>query len=179
VSPDAPDRAVTTPPLEPLREVVAVLERGGLRATLGGSGLLAALGLANDVRDWDLTVDAAAADVLPLLGGREATLCGSDALHADEKLTLDGGAIEIICRFAFFVPGGVVRLPVVERGRWQGVPLASPEVWAVAYALLERPTKADMLFGWLAREGAEDEVLQALLREPLPAALRARVLGLR
>jgi hypothetical protein len=178
VSADVPDPAAI-PPLDPLREVVALLEGGGFRPALGGSGLLAALGLTTRVRDWDLTVDGGAADVLPLLGGREAVVSGHDALHADEKLALDGGRIEIICRFAFFVPGGIVRLPVIEHGRWRGIPLASPEVWAVAYALLERPAKADALFGWLARAGARPRVLATLLAEPLPRALRERVEGLR
>ena len=141
--------------------------------------MLAALGLTTSVRDWDLTVGETAAEVLPVLGDREAIHSGNDALHADEKLALDDGRIEIICRFAFFVPGGIVRLPVIERGSWQGIPLASPEVWAVAYALLGRGAKADLLFGWLAREGARPEVLATLLREPLPDAVRARLAALR
>ena len=46
------------PPLRPLLVLVERLERAGIVVALGGSGLLATLGLTDAVRDWDLTTDA-------------------------------------------------------------------------------------------------------------------------
>jgi hypothetical protein len=39
-------------------QVVTALQDHGADAALGGSGLLAALGLVDAVRDWDVTTDA-------------------------------------------------------------------------------------------------------------------------
>jgi hypothetical protein len=40
-------------------DVIAALQVHGVVAAVGGSGLLAALGLVDQVRDWDVTTDAA------------------------------------------------------------------------------------------------------------------------
>ena len=72
-----------TPPLEPLRDVVARLEARGLVCALGGSGLLAALRLEDSVRDWDVTTDAPIEAVRDALAGTASTWKGSDEIHAD------------------------------------------------------------------------------------------------
>lgn len=171
-----------TPPFAPLAGLVARLERAGIACVLGGSGLLHALGLADRVNDWDLQTDAPHAAVRLALGDAPAVLKGTDALHADHKLTLAEVRIEVICRFAFEVPGAVVRLPALEDGRWRGIPLASAEVWAVAYSLLaegegstRRRERAERLFDHLAHRGACEVTLQALRDQPLPPALAARL----
>jgi hypothetical protein len=168
-------RGVMSPPLEPLRAVVASLEGAGIGCALGGSGLLASLGLADHVGDWDLTVDAPARQVYPHLDAGRLTYVGSDPLHADEKLQIEADRIEIICGFAFHVNSGIVRLPAMACGRWEGIPTASPEVWAVAYALLDRAEKRDVLFGHLERSGARPRVVAALLAQPLPGELGDRL----
>lgn len=167
------------PPLQPLRELVAALERGGIPCALGGSGLLAALGLADAVADWDLVVDAPARRVYPLLDPARLRYVGSDALHADEKLELPADRIEIICGFAFFVPGGVVSLPAAMGARREGLPLGSAEVWAAAYWLLDRSAKAAALLSHLDRAGADQAVMRGLLAQPLPAELAARLRRIR
>jgi hypothetical protein len=168
-----------------LRELIAGFERGGIVAALGGSALLAALGLADQVRDWDLTVDAEPAAVRPRLEDPGWAFQGGDLLHADHKFSHEAWRIEVICRFAFHVPCGVVRLPLAVSRRWRDLPIASPEAWAVAYALLaegeaseRRRERAERLFAWLAREGADGRIVRALLGEPLPDALRARLAAL-
>ena len=165
-----------TPPLEPLLEVVARLEREGILCALGGSGLLAALGLADTVRDWDLTVEAPLERLIPIAHGLPHETAGSDQLHADAKLMFPEQAIEVIAQFAFHVPGGVVRIPTVVTGRWRGIPLGSPEAWAVAYDLLGRPMKRDLLLGHLRRQGHDRAVVAGLLAEPLPEGI-ARTLA--
>ncbi len=159
---------LTTPPLSPLLEIVERLERAGIVCALGGSGLLAALDLVDAVRDWDLTADAPLERLLPLARGLRHETTGGDALHADAKLVLPDLSVEVIAQFAFHVPGGVVRIPTVVSGCWRDVPLASPEAWAVAYDLLGRPAKRDLLLDHLRSRGGDRETIVRLLAEPLP-----------
>jgi len=159
---------LTTPPLEPLLEIVARLESEGIVCALGGSGLLAALELADTVRDWDLTAEAPLERLLPIAHGWPYETAGSDELHADAKLMFPGRSVEVIAQFAFRVPGGTVRIPTVVTGRWRGVPLGSPEAWAVAYDLLDRPAKRDLLLGHLRARGHDPALVERLLAEPLP-----------
>jgi hypothetical protein len=165
-------RYVKSPAVTPLRDVIGRLEGAGIAAALGGSGLLAALGLAREVRDWDLTTDAAQADVAAALAGFDQELAGSSGVHADHKVMLPAHSIEVICRFAFHVKGGVVRIPTRVTRRWEELPVGSPEAWAVAYALLDRPAKADLLWNWLGGRTPDREVVDLLLAQPLPPEVR-------
>ena len=177
-----------TPAMGPLLDIVKTLETGGVPCALGASGLLAALDLVNVVNDWDLSCDADARDVQTKLLRRAPVLHGNSGCHADHKLTFVPERIEVICRFAFFVPGGVVNVPTRVTRRWRGVPVGSPEGWAVAYALLgmfdeaaQRPRRAErseLLFGWLERNGADAGRVDELLREPQPLPLAARLRAL-
>ena len=168
-----------TPPLEPLLEIIARLQRESIVCALGGSGLLAALGLAGTVRDWDLTAEAPLERLLPIAHGMRHETAGSDALHADAKLMFPDLMVEVIAQFAFHAPRGVVRIPTVVTGHWRGVPLGSLEAWAVAYDLLDRPAKRDRLLSHLRARGHDPATLRRLLAEPLPAGLAARLAGLR
>ena len=88
-------------------------------------------------------------------------------------------------RFAFSTPLGVVRIPTRVSGLWRGVPIASPEGWAVAYWLLgtldrepTRTAKAERLLGYLMRVAATREHLTELLAQPLPESLALRLAAL-
>jgi hypothetical protein len=70
------------------------------------------------------------------VSGRAFTRHGNSGGHADHKLTFDAEKVELIARFAFFVPGGVVRIPTVVTGTWNGLPIGSPAAWAAAYAIM-------------------------------------------
>ena len=74
--------AATSPPFEPLLEVARTLDREGIAFALGGSGLLAALGLARQVRDWDLTTDADLASISATLESYRPQSSGPDGIHA-------------------------------------------------------------------------------------------------
>jgi hypothetical protein len=169
---------LATPPLEPLLEIVARLEAAGICCALGGSGLLAALGLTETVHDWDLTADVPLERLVPLAAGWPFETAGSSGVHADAKLMFPGQAIEVIANFAFHGPRGVIRVPTVESGRWRGVPLASPEAWLAAYHLLGRPAKRDLLRGHLRGNGTDAAVVARLLAEPLPEELAAMLAAL-
>jgi hypothetical protein len=163
------------PPLEPARRVAATLECQGIACALGGSGLLVALGLAERARDWDFTTDAPLERVSEALRAFPAESMGPNGIHADHKLMLEGGSVEVIVGFSFRSEGRVIRMPTIVTGRWNDLPLGSPEVWAVAYELLERPAKSALLFDWIGRRDPDPEPLARLLAEPLGEALRSRL----
>lgn len=168
-------RLKSAPALGPLAVIVGRLEGAGITVAIGGSGLLAALGLTDTVRDWDLTTDAGLDPVLAALAGERVEHQGSDELHADQKLMLAGGTIEVILGFAFHTGRGVVRIPTLVTGRWEGLPLGSPEAWAVAYHLLGRHEKSETLWRALGSRGADRAAVTRMLREPLPPALATRL----
>ena len=145
---------------------------------LGGSALLAHLHLIREVRDWDVTVEADLAEIRAALGALPGQEFGESGVHADHKLTLAGMDVEVIARLAFRTARGVCRIPTRVSARVNGIPMASPEAWAVAYALLERADKAELLFGHLATAGAKREACEALLAQPLPDPLAARLRSL-
>jgi len=167
------------PPFASLRQVARRIDQAGIRWALGGSALLFALGLARHVGDLDLTTDATADAIQVALLDLAPVLHGNSGIHADHKLVCFSGQVEVIARFAFFGPRGVIHIPTDVTGEWRGLPLGSPEAWAVAYTLLveeapARAAKAEALFGYLARHGDSDRLL-ALSKLPLPDALRDRL----
>lgn len=188
-TPDAPARAAVedaggarTPPLEGLLGITARLDREGIAWAIGGSALLASLGLVREVNDWDVQVDADPEPLRELFADVPHSFHGHGGCHADWKLAFAVERVELIPRFAFFVPGGVVRIPFRVAGRWRELPTASPEGWAAAYWLMgeyddvalraRRAARASALLGWLDRHAADPAVVEELLREPLPILLR-------
>ena len=178
ISTHAIPSGIATPPLAGAQQVVARLQNAGITLALGGSGLLAALGLATSVHDWDLTTDAPREQVERAIEGLAWDYKGSDELHADEKLMIPSLELEIIRGFAFFTPLGVVRIPTLVSREWAGLPVGAPECWAVAYHLLDRAPKCEALFEWLAQHGAAPLAIEALMAQPLPAALASRLASL-
>jgi hypothetical protein len=175
---------------------------------VGGSGLLAALGLVDRVNDWDLQVESSAEPLQFLFATLPHSFHGHGGCHADWKLSFDEQRTEVIPRFAFFVPREAVTAspspasaaspadsaPLVARirmqvsGHWRGLPIASPEGWACAYWLMgrydepgqraRRAERAELLLGWLTQHGATSARVDALLAEPLPDELAARLRAL-
>jgi len=168
----------SSPPLAPLVALVSRLESGGVPCALGGSGLLAALGLAHEVRDWDLTTDASLDHVREIVRDLPYAHSGHIDVHVDDKLIFDGEQLELIVRFALRSSDGVVRIPTIVVARRENVPLGSPEAWAVAYALMDRAAKAKLLFDHLKDHGADRSVVERLLHQPLPDGVRTSLLDL-
>jgi len=172
------------PPLEHLAEVGRRLDAAGITWTLGGSAMLHALGLAEHVRDWDVTTDRSVDEVHAALRDLDPSLHGNSGIHADHKVVCFDASVEVICRFAFFRPDGgdVIRIPTMVSGSWNGYPVGSPEAWAVAYALMivenpERMEKAATLFAWVQKRGDRSRV-QAMLQQPLPEELERLLRGM-
>lgn len=170
------------PPKEPLIRLLERLQAAGIEAAVGGSGLLFPLGLVGKVNDWDLTTDGAPEQVRAALDGLswEDRTGGFDYATAGRFVVFAGDMeIDLICRFAVAGEAGVVRLPTLVTGHWQGIPLGSLEVWAAAYWLIGRTQKAELALGHLRRHGADPVRLERMLQEPLPATLRAELESLR
>jgi hypothetical protein len=136
------------------------------------------MGIEVESGDWDLTTDAPLESVRQILGRTVHEVMGSSGVHADHKIQVRGGEIEIIVGFAIRASSGTVRLPTLVTGRWKGIPIGSPEVWAVAYRLLGRLEKSEALFRHLAAQGSDLRARERLLAEPLPEDLSARLAAL-
>jgi len=174
---------VETPPVESLQKVFARLSAAGVPCALGASGLLASLGLVDEVRDWDITAEGDVGAIAALFADLPHELAGSSGIHADQKVMLSGESAEVIVNFAFAVEGPVIRIPTLAAGTWNGVTTASPECWAVAYWLMgeyegvpRRRERAEMLFAYLEENGADEEALQQLMAQPLPESLARRLI---
>lgn len=182
-APPGPQPAL--PPYEGLRMLTARLDAAGIEWAVGGSGLLAAYGLVNRVNDWDVQVEAGPAQLQELFADVPHEFFEHNGCHADWKLTFAAQQTELIPRFAFAVPGGVVRVPMKVSRRWNGLPIASPEGWACAYWIMgehddeslraKRAERAELLLGWLARHGADRARLEIMRAERLPEVLAARL----
>jgi hypothetical protein len=185
---DADSTDLELPPIEPLRAITAHLEAAGIEWGVGASGLLASLGLVDRVNDWDVQVEADPDAVRALFPDLAYTFHGHGGCHADWKLAFEEARIEVIPRFAFFAPAGIVRIRLSVSRHWRGLPIASPEGWACAYWLMgaydepslraRRAARAEMLFAHLQSTGADRAQITSLLAEPLPEPLAARLRAL-
>lgn len=153
--PDTTDAAIVLPPLGTVRAVIAALEDAKIVAAVGGSGLLAAYGLVDRVRDWDVTSDGdpeAVQNALTRAGVSFIRDTSSDDGFATKAwIHVNGGdhEVDLLLGFAIRTDGEVVHLPTRVSRQWLGLPIADPVVWARAYRLLGRPDRASLLDGLL------------------------------
>ena len=147
------------PPLGVVQALFADLAVRG-RVVLGGSALLYALGLVDAVGDWDLVTDVPAeqmAEVLAARGLSAERLGGDSPRFATAALfRVDAGdhQIDVLVDFAIRSGGSVT--PILPRGwrLWQGMMLGRPQDWQLAYRLMGRTEKVELLRDWLmARPG--------------------------
>lgn len=142
------------PPLRVVQAVHRDLAARG-QVVLGGSGLLHALGLVDSVADWDLVTDVPAEQVAGVLADRSlvAQRLGGDlpgfATAALFRVDAGDHQIDVLVDFAIRVAGRVTAIPARPWRTWQGMTLARPEDWALAYELMGREEKAALLRDWL------------------------------
>lgn len=140
-----------TPPLQPVTAIVADFEARGWPVALGGSVVLAALGLVETVRDWDVTVEAAPDAVLAALHAlglstRDAT-APEPPFATAARFVVDAGDHELDVLVGFALRDGSAAWPVPVRvwRRWRGLPVAHPGDWERAYRLMGRHDRAAAL----------------------------------
>jgi hypothetical protein len=146
------------------------------------------LGLVDQVNDRDIQVEAGPDQVRAVFAGEPYEFHGHGGCHADWKLAFAEARTEVIPRFAFFAPAGIVHVRLSVSRHWRGLPIASPEGWACAYWLMgeydepslreRRAARAESLLAHLERTGADRARAEAMLAEPLPEPLAARVRAL-
>lgn len=165
--------------LSSAQRVAALLEAEGIHYASGGSGLLYSLGLVSHVRDWDLTTDAPLEAVTAALQGIPYSLVpsGDYPFASGYRLSVQDDALplDIIGGFAIHCERGICRLPSYSSFIWEGIRMGSPEVWAVAYALMNRTEKAQQLFSYLQEKGARRDIVERMLEEPLPQPIRSQL----
>ncbi|PZD97262.1 hypothetical protein DNH61_02565 [Paenibacillus sambharensis] len=146
------------------------LEKCRIPYALGGSGMLHFFGLIDEENDWDLMVECPKDELLPLLRDYEFREQPSGDLPFASlyRITIPKSKIDIIGYFAFHTKKGVVNLPVRHHSSWYGVKICSPEVWFVAYKLLKRESKANLLKELLLSkpEVRDNELIKELLALP-------------
>lgn len=152
-----------TPPLAAVTAVVRALRAHGAVAAVGGSGLLAALGLAGHVRDWDVTTDAPTAVVLAALRSTRlafvpaATGNGLYATQARFVVLGNEHEVDVLVGFAVRLGDRVVPLPTRVTRHWRGLPIADPAVWLRAYQLIGREESAARLQAWVRQHDQPQE----------------------
>lgn len=148
------ERTPRTPSVAAVQLLFRLFDQHGIHASLGGSGLLAALGLADTVHDWDVTTGADSQTVEYVLRGLELPYARTPrrAPFATEACFLvDAGdhTIDVLSRFGFDTPAGFVPVPTRTSGTWRGLPLGGAQEWALAYRLMGRHDRAAALERWL------------------------------
>ena len=141
------------PSLGALLEIRNRLHDRGITFALGGSGLLASLGLVESVRDWDLTTDSSWDDMKPAVEGLQYILIPPNGIYVTEylcQITLGGAVLEVMGKFAIFTASGKKHpIRTLINHEWNGVPVGCPQEWARAYELIGRPEKARLLRDYL------------------------------
>jgi hypothetical protein len=142
------------PDLAVVQRVLHSLNESGLIAAIGGSGLLAALGLTEVVHDWDVTTDGPQSVVelaLDAAGVPYRVVPAGTGIYATGGLyVVDGGSheIDVIVDFAVRAGSRTIELPTRVSTTWKGLPIADPTVWEQAYRLVGQHSKADLLAQW-------------------------------
>ncbi|MFC5528370.1 hypothetical protein [Cohnella yongneupensis] len=158
--------------IENLLAVTKRLEKSEIPYALGGSGLLLSFDLTNTVRDWDITTNASIEDVLNSLSGLhiEEITSGDYPFASSFKLLIheNDPQVELIGDFTIQTDNGICKIPTIPDSRWEGVKVGSPEAWYVAYSLMERIEKANLLLSYLKNNGANALTIEKLVEEPLP-----------
>lgn len=152
------ERRVASPPIELVKQLQRRLHAIGVPSVVGGSGLLASLGLVDRVNDWDLVTDAEPRVVQQVLDDLQlrysraepSGVFGTEALF---KVSAPDHEIDVLVRFALHSPRGVVPIPAEAGSTWRGLTMARAEEWSIAYRLLGRHARADMLEGLTSPRG--------------------------
>jgi len=145
------------PRLHVVKDVITALAADQIIAAVGGSGLMAALDLTDQVHDWDLTTDAEPAAVQAALTSAHLAYSRADAgdgtFATRARFRIDGNDhdVDLIVGFAIHHDDGIVHLPTRITGYWHDLPLGDPAVWAQAYNYMNRHHQAKCLENWLSR----------------------------
>jgi hypothetical protein len=143
-----------------LLTISAIFKNAGIEFALGGSGLMYAIGLTQEVHDWDLTTDEPWSKIEPLLKGFDYQYLEADEFYATTyrcKFKVGSSNIDLMGHFSIKTQAGIHHVPTTVTQHWQGVPLGDPEAWAHAYKLMGRSEKSKLLFDWVRSNNTKCE----------------------
>lgn len=137
--------------IKDLHEIAEKLNQSQIQYSLGGSGLLFYLGLIDKVNDWDIVVECPKEKLIEVLGDSPWTeLKSGDSPYASEfRIHIPSLHIDFIGSFALQNTKGTVKFPIENAAIWHGVHVSYPEIWCVAYQMMGREHKADLLLNYL------------------------------
>jgi hypothetical protein len=136
-------------------EFFSLLKKHNISFSLGGSGMLVALGLlpASERNDWDILSDCPMDQILPLLTDSKHIQpqkpFASEYLLKFEHL---GEKIDWIGKFAIYDQNNHLhQFTSMPHSYHLGVPLSDPKDWLKVYELLNRKDKVEILKSYLHR----------------------------
>ncbi len=135
-------------------EVLPIIKRlkdNKISYALGGSGLLYYLGICDSVNDWDITVDCSKDKLISAISGYDwaEKKSGDYPFASQYRISIDSLIIDFIGYFAFQYKEEVINIPIYPCEKWGSINVSSPEVWYVAYYLMGRKEKADLILNYL------------------------------
>lgn len=142
---------VSHPSTDDVRRIVAALDAAGLPVAVGGSAILAAHGLIDTVRDWDVITHGEAAVVEAALERADVRwrhMPGAEPPYATERRYVVSTAdheIDVLVGFAVWDGDRVVTVPVRSTRTWLGLPIADPDAWVTAYRCMGRHARVAQL----------------------------------
>ena len=170
--------------MKSIYKMIEDLEAAGLSYSIGGSGLLNSLGLSTEMGDWDVFIDSNQNQVMDALKNWEIE---ERPVHSHpffrSKFLLgvkkaESIPIEIIGYFQIKTDEGIIPLPSIVHHRWENLNVGHPVIWFVAYSLMGRTEKANLLRHYLERHPQNDDWISFYLKMPIPQELKRTLLEL-
>ncbi|WP_152378927.1 hypothetical protein [Paenibacillus brasilensis] len=128
------------------------------------------MNLTDVVNDWDIMVECPKDILLKAIDGYDwIELNSGDYPFASKyRIQITSLKIDIMGGFAFYTEGEVVQLPTlcIPHREWDGIKISSPEIWYVAYYLMSREEKSNLILGYLQahKEIVDKDLIRDLLK---------------
>ncbi|MGP0576863.1 hypothetical protein ACTP13_07580 [Paenibacillus peoriae] len=151
--------------------IIRRFEEDEITYSLGGSGLLYYFNLTDLVNDWDLMVECPKDTLLKAIDGYDwiEQDSGDYPFASKYRIHITSLRIDIIGGFAFYAEGEVVHLPTshIRNREWDGIKVSSPEIWYVAYYLMGREEKSNLILGYLKthKEIVDKHLIRDILKK--------------
>lgn len=154
---------------EAIIPILKRLEENNIAYAVGGSGLLYFLGLTDSIHDWDITVECPKDTLIKAIRGYDWVdqRSGDSPFASEYRLSINALHIDFIGKFACYSNDKIINLPVSSFVKMHGIHLSNPEIWYVAYDLMGRKEKANLLLKYLNanKDKANAYLIKELLKQ--------------
>ncbi|CAI6036166.1 hypothetical protein PAECIP112173_00827 [Paenibacillus sp. JJ-100] len=132
------------------------LEENNIAYSLGRSAMLYFFNLVGSINDWDLMVDCPKSKFIEAIAGYDwiDKESGDKPFASEYRMEIESLHVDVIGGFAFEVDGKRLELPIshIPNVQWHGMNVSSPEIWYVAYQMMGRKEKADLILLYLQKQ---------------------------